>query len=214
MRSYRLITALLATLVLGTLAGACSLNPKEDPTRYYVLTNLAEDPDLVAGGSFAGQPDGPATAAGPSVGVRVVSFPSYLNRSRMVTRLTGNEVELMETERWGEPLEDAFLYSLAQNLGVLLGTDEVVLHPWYSIEEPEYRVRLDIIRFERDAQGTAHLVAQWELRSGEDALLSSDRFETTEAADPASISSSVEAQSRALAVLSRQIGEAIRTAGS
>jgi uncharacterized lipoprotein YmbA len=132
----------------------------------------------------------------------------------MVTRLTNNELEFMETDRWGEPLEEAFHYALGVNLGVFLGTDEVILHPWYATEQPEYVVMIDVIRFERNSQGSAHLVARWELRDAEGRILTSESFETTEDGDPASISSSVNAQSRAIAVLSRQISDAIRKAAS
>jgi hypothetical protein len=132
----------------------------------------------------------------------------------MVTRLASNELQFMETDRWGEPLEEAFQYALGVNLGALLGTEKVILHPWYSTEEPDYVVMVDVIRFERDPQGAAHLVAQWELRGPEGGVLSSRGFEVTEPGDPASIASSVEAQSRAVAALSRHISDAIRRAAS
>jgi len=206
---------MLAVATAGLLA-ACALNPKEDPTRYYVLSNMIDEPGLLESAGLAGadQEEEPSPLD-LRIGVRPVSFPSYLKRSRMVTRLASNELRYMETERWGEPLEEAFLYALGVNLGVLLGTDEVILHPWYATEKPELAVMVDVVRFERDQQGAAHLVVRWELRDASGAIVAADGFRVEEeAADPTSISSSVQAQSRTVAALSRRIGDAIRKAAT
>jgi len=210
-RGSRVVLA--AAVATSALLAACSLNPKEDPTRYYVLSNVVDEPSLL---EAAGLPA--AEEAGPSVhlrvGIRPVSFPSYLKRSRMVTRLASNELKYMETERWGEPLEEAFHYALGVNLGVMLGTDDVILHPWYATEKPEYAVMVDIVRFERDQQGAAHLVVRWELRDAEGEVITTDGFRAEEDADPSSILASVQAQSRTVAALSGQIAEAIQKAAS
>lgn len=203
----------MAAVVSSALLAACSLNPKEDPTRYYVLSNVVDEPGLL---ESAGLPavDEAAPTVHLRVGIRPVSFPSYLKRSRMVTRLASNELKYMETERWGEPLEEAFHYALGVNLGVMLGTDDVILHPWYATEEPEYAVMVDVIRFERDQQGAAHLVVQWELRDAGGEVVTRDGFKAEEDADPSSILASVQAQSRTVAALSGRIAEAIQKAAS
>jgi uncharacterized lipoprotein YmbA len=206
----RLLVA--AALILSSLLTACSLNPKADPTRYYVLSNLADDASLLgsAGGAQAAETPG----LDLRVGIRPVSFPSYLKRSRMVTRLATNELRYMETERWSEPLEEAFHYALAVDLGSLLGSGEVILHPWYSTEEPDFAVMVDVVRFERDGQGTAHLVVQWELRDAGGNLVTSEAFTAAEGADAEAIATSVQAQSRTVAALSSEIAAAIRKAAS
>jgi len=210
-RGSRVVVA--AVVVSSALFAACSLNPKEDPTRYYVLSNVVDEPSLL---EAAGLPaaDEAAPAVHLRVGIRPVSFPSYLKRSRMVTRLASNELKYLETERWGEPLEEAFHNALGVNLGVMLGTDDVILHPWYATEKPEYAVMVDVIRFERDQQGTAHLVVHWELRDAEGDVITTDGFRAEEDADPSSILASVQAQSRTVAALSGQIAEAIQKAAS
>lgn len=207
-------TVAAAVVAISALLAACSLNPKEDPTRYYVLSNVVDEPALLeAAGLPADWNPRPATA-GLTVGIRPVSFPSYLKRSRMVTRLAGNELSYMETERWGEPLEEAFHYALAVDLGVMLGTDDVILHPWYATEEPAFAVMVDVVRFERDQRGTAHLVVRWELRDAGGKVVTTDGFRAEEDADPESVLASVQAQSRAVAALSRRISDAIQKAAS
>ena len=199
----------VAALAVSGLLTACSLNPKTDPTRYYVLSNLADDPTLLAGVQAA-----ETLALDLRVGIRPVSFPSYLKRSRMVTRLATNELQYMETERWSEPLEEAFHYALAVDLGAILGPSEVILHPWYSTEEPDFVVMVDVVRFERDGQGTAHLIVQWELRDAWGDIVTSEAFTAAEGADAGAIATSVQAQSRTVAALSGEIAAAIRKATS
>ena len=205
--------AVAALVASSALLAACSLNPKEDPTRYYVLSSLMDEPDLLEAAGLPAEGEA-GSAIHLRVGVRPVSFPSYLKRSRMVTRLASNELKYMETERWGEPLEEAFHYTLGVNLGVMLGTDDVILHPWYATEKPEYAVMVDVVRFERDQQGAAHLVVRWELRDAEGEVITSDGFRAEEDAEPSSIPASVQAQSRTVAALSGQIAEAIQKAAS
>lgn len=209
MRTNRAPTVLLAILMAAGLTAACSLNPKEDPTRYYVLSNIVDEPALR---EAAGLPAGSGVAA-PEIDLRVgvgpITFPSYLKRTRMVTRVAENELRFLEADRWGDPLEEAFKYALAVDLSVVVGTSDVIVHPWYTTAKPGYSVLVDVVRFERDPQGTAHLLARWELRDESGSVVAADAFNGEEAGDPTSISSSVHAQSRLVAALSRQIGDAI-----
>jgi len=61
MKSNRASRAVLTTVAVGFLA-ACSLNPKEDPTRYYVLSNMADDASLL---EATPMPDGSMSSPGP-----------------------------------------------------------------------------------------------------------------------------------------------------
>jgi uncharacterized lipoprotein YmbA len=159
-----------------------------------------------------------ARSAGPvfevRVGVGPVTFPAYLKRSRMASRVANNELDFLETERWAEPLEEAFAHTLAENVSVLLRTQDVMRHPWYATAQPEYSVRVDVARFERDGTGPAHLQGSWEVRDDTGATLVSEPMDISEPADDPTVAASVQAQSRAVARLSRQIADAIRRAGS
>jgi uncharacterized lipoprotein YmbA len=124
-----------AILIVGFLT-SCSLNPKPDPTRYYVITAMPDDPGLRSAAGVGGENAEPARGEaeaprGQTIGVGPVSLPSYLGRTRMVTRVTDNELRFAETERWAEPLGDAFLSALGRDVGFLLQADEILLYPWY-----------------------------------------------------------------------------------
>ena len=100
----------------------------------------------------------------PAVGLGPIHLPGYLDQDQIVTRISQNDVTLSDGDRWAESLEDNIGQVLAHNLSVLLRTDRVRLHPWPARERPIYQVEIDVLSFERDTAGTAHLVARWFLR--------------------------------------------------
>lgn len=218
MRRGAFRTLATAAGAAGLLA-ACSLNPKPDPTTYYVLSTLADDPSVWSAAGLDGE--GVAEAArstGPALQVRIgvgpVALPPYLERSRMVTRVAKNELRFSEIHRWAEPLAEAFGSALAQDLAFLIGAQDLVMYPWYRTERPDYTARIDVARFERDVSGMAHLTCQWEVRRGPDDLVASGVLRLSEPPSDATVQGSVAAQSRLVAALSRVIADEIRRAAS
>ncbi len=218
MNRYR-AAPLLGVACAAGLVSACFLSPKPDPTRYYVLSGLEEDPGLYSAAGLVG--DDPATAARSAglpldirIGVGPITFPSYLTRTRMATRMADNQLGYSETDRWAEPLEEAFRYALAGDMEFIIGTDQVILHPWYRTDHPDVTVGVDVVRFERDHVGTVRLAGNWELRDATGETLGSRSFSIEEPANQESIASSVRAQSRAVAALAREIADEIRRADS
>jgi len=195
-------TRSVGATVLCAVAVACSLGPRPDSSRFYVLTSLAEA--------------GPRAAAPPAdrlaLGVGPITLPGYLTRGTVVTRLGPNRVVFSGVDRWGEPLDRAFARTLAENLGVLVGTDRVRFYPWYASEPIDFQVTVDVARFERDSAGSVELRARWTVRDVEGVERAGGRAAIREPADDASTGAAVAAQSRALAELSREIAEAIRAA--
>lgn len=210
---------LLAIAVGAALAAACSLNPKSDPTTYYVLSTLGDDPYLWSAAGLnaedaVGERPPTGTPLAAKIGVGPLSFPQYLERTRMVTRVAENELQFSEIHRWAQPLGEAFRSALAQDLGFLLGAQNLILHPWYRTESPEYTARIDVTRFERDASGTVHLTCRWEVRRGADEVLASGALQMSEPPADATIQGSVAAQSRLVAALSRVVADEIRRSAS
>ncbi|MDP2469996.1 MAG: PqiC family protein [Candidatus Palauibacterales bacterium] len=214
MNRTRGVRLLVVALVATGLTAACSLNPKEDPTRYYTLASLLDGPDLLQSAGLNAEGEDGLPALDLQIGVGPISFPRYLERSRMVTRLADSELQYLETERWAEPLDEAFQRVLAANLSKILRTDDVIFHPWYSTVHPDYSVAVHVVRFERDPQGTAHLAARWELWGASGDLIATEGFRDVEPPDSPSISGSVQAQDRLLARLSRRIADEIRHSSS
>ena len=99
-----------------------------------------------------------------AISVGPIHLPGYLDQDQLVTRISQNRLTLSENDRWAEPLEDNIARVLAQDLAVLLQTDGVNVHPWPGRQRPTYQVEIEVLSFETDTAGTAHLVGRWVLR--------------------------------------------------
>ncbi|GAB6190600.1 PqiC family protein [Desulfocastanea catecholica] len=58
-----------------------------------------------------------------------VEIPDYLNRPEIMTRKGRNTVELAEFNRWAGSFKESITAVLAENLGLLLGSDLVYVPP-------------------------------------------------------------------------------------
>jgi uncharacterized protein len=196
-KSARTSLAILAVLAAAlTLAGCAN----GQPTRFYTLSALADAP---GGTPRATRPD-------LTVGVGPVTLPSYLDRPQLVTRAGDNRVVLADFDSWVEPLQGMFARVLAENLALLLGTDDVLLLPQRRDFALDRQVEVDVTRFDVDAAGNAVLDARWWVfgRGGEK-LLRSGRSTISEPAAVGDYSSAAAALSRALGAMSEEIAQAI-----
>ncbi len=202
--SRRSFAAALAALALA----ACTvLEPRADPTRFFVLA-----PRAAAGAALA-DAGGGAVPAGAGAGVLVgpLRLPDYLLRPEVVRRVGPNQLEPSRVDRWAEPLDKAFLRVLALDLAALLPRGSVIAHPAPSSERPALQVELDAAAFEGDREGRVRLAGFWSLRN----LRASDRavhpFALERRAASPETPDLVEAMSALVAELAAEIA---RTAGA
>ena len=181
---------------LALLAGCAD----SQPTRFYTLSALTDAP--------GGKP--PKTLADLTVGVGPVTLPPYLDRPQLVTRAGDNRVVLADIDSWAEPLQGMFARVLAENLVLLLGTDDVVILPQRRDLALDRQVEVDVTRFDVDAAGNAVLDARWWVygRNGEK-LLRSGRSTISEPAQVGDYTAAAGALSRALGAMSEEIAQAI-----
>lgn len=160
----RLCTA-AACAALVALTGCSLLAPRNEPVQFFVLA--ASPPD-------AGSPSAGSRADRPTIGLGPVTLPGYLDRREIVTRVAPNQVRLSQNEQWAEPLAENVRSVLAQELASRLGGATIVIFPWLGSFRPDYRVRIDVTRFEPTVAGTAELAARWQVLSGRDVLAARD----------------------------------------
>ncbi len=141
-----------ALVLAAALASACSSAP---PVRFYVVTPLAV-------------PAPAQRAPGPGVAVAAVRLPEYLERPQLVTRSGDHRLQLEEYHQWGGNLAKDLTRVMAENLSLLLGSDAVVASPHTQRTRPDYRVEIEVLRFERGSDARVHLAAKWWLRRGAD----------------------------------------------
>lgn len=187
------VLALLATLVgCGTTQAS----------RFYMLESMAGTPSL----ERIEAPDQDI-----SVGLGPITFPDYLDRPQIVTRTQQNRVLVAEFDRWAGPLSGNVSRVLAEDLTLLLNTDNVVQYPWPASFEVTYQVMIDCYRFDGVLGDKALLEVQWSVvgKKGRKVLLLK-RSAFAEPIGGASYEALVAAQSRALGNLSREMALALK----
>ncbi len=173
------------------------------PTKFYSLTSEVT-PDITY---KADVPD-----RNFSVGVGPVTVADYLDRPQIVTRTGRNEIKVSDFNKWAGSLESDILRVLAENLSTLLFIRHVYSHPWKSYVPLNYRVEVDVTRFEGTVGGDVVLKASWRISAGkENTLIMMDSGSFSEQAVGTDYNSVVAAKSRALADLSRVIAASINT---
>lgn len=173
----------------------------------------------VAGCGTSAQPhfytlDSVATADGApesriSVMVGPVSVPSTVDQPQFVVQVAPNRVDVDEFDRWASPLADGIARAVAGDLSVLLASPNVASAPFAGFT-PEYRVTINIQRFESVKGGSALIDAVWAVRSAASGKAQSGRTVACEPVQGDGFDALAAAHSRALARLSGDIAAAIR----
>jgi uncharacterized protein len=139
---------------------ACTVLPaQKDTTELFILTPASQAPS-------SGPPhDSPRREL--SIGLGPVNFPGYLKRREIVSRLSGGQLRLSDNKRWAESLDANFQSVLSQDLATRLGTQRIVLFPWYGRPDIEYQIEVQVHRFDADADNRSHLDARWIIKDGQ-----------------------------------------------
>lgn len=191
MRSFGLGTA---AICLALLTAACGRSPR---VTFYTLAPVAKVEAAPAETT-------PAIVVGP------ITLPELVDRPHFVVRVTANRVDILETHRWAEPLKSEIPRLIAQNLGRLLGTNRVSSHRQHAGGDAQYRVLVDILRFESVPGDAVTVDAAWTLRRGAGAAPRKGRSLVVEKTAGAGYDALAAAYSRALAGVSGDLARAIR----
>lgn len=180
------------------LAGCAS----SAPSRFYVLSPLA---------SSKAESQALKDEVCIAIGIGPVELPAYLDRPQIVTRVSENELNLAEFDKWAEPLKDNLFRVLAENLSTLLCADAISIFPWKGPTPIDYQVEVTVIRMDGNVGGNASLVARWAIfRENDKKMLLTRKSSYSEPLSSQNYKALVSAQSRTIADLSREIAEAIK----
>lgn len=145
-----------------------------------------------------------------TISVNLVSFPSYLDRPQIVTRPTAHTLAIHEFRRWGGSLESDFVRVLGENLSILLDTQRIFLSQ-RNMPAIDYRVAIDVNRFDGDLGKQVVLDADWMIITQENKERAVIRKSVIrEAIDAHDYESLVAAKSRAVDRLSREIADVLQ----
>ena len=172
---------------------ACGTSPQE---RFFTL---AADPPPARAAT--------QSARAFSIIVGPVTVPEIVDRPQVVLRSSPSRVEIVELARWAAPLKSEIPRVVADHLSQLVDGSRVSTAAQRATGVPDFRVLIDVQRFESAPGEGATMHALWEVR-GKTGLPVAGRTAVTE---PAGVGYDdlVAAHSRALAALSRDIAAAI-----
>jgi uncharacterized protein len=193
--------AAMGSLLLPFLLGRCG----SPPTQVFDLSPATQS------APFAVSP----SRAGPLIYVDKPAVAGYVDRTQMVTRSGDNRVSIHEFEVWSDPPADLIARAIVDDLSRRFGADRVMTTPVERYATPDWRVELNVLRFDVDGSGQALLDARWTLLAGPNDRLAATRRERieTSAGDAADPSRRVAALRQAVAILANHIGDAIAMGG-
>ena len=155
-------------------------------------------------------PPAAATSRPLNVFVGPITIPEAVDRPQMMMRVDANQVELVDLDRWAEPLKSAIPRLVADTLTRELAASTVMTSRQSATLTFDYRVAIDVQRFDFSAGDGAVVDALWTIRNAKNDTPLSGRSEAREPAgsrDPQAMAAS---QSRALEKVARDIAAAIR----
>ena len=197
----RVLSLGLITVCLLNL-GACA---NTQPTHFYLMRAL----DPVSRASLE------IESSSLSLGLGPISLAKYLDRPQIITRQSVHEIHLAEFHKWGAPLKEHVSHILEENLIHLLGTDGVVRYPWKRSTLPDYQLSLAIIQFDGIQREEAVLRVRWILAKDDGRIvLQKKTSEFSEVIQGSAYEDVVEAMSRVLVSLSREIADAIQVSST
>ena len=190
---YLIARSITLCAFVSLLVGACGSSP---PVRYFALSPMdsvqQQDPDDAV-----------------TLGVGPLRLPEYLNRSQIVTRGGGSELEVDEFSRWAEPLTQALHRVVSTDVDNMMNGVMVIAFPWEAVvhNEVDYRLLGEVTRFDADRSGRVVLDIQWGITAttGQVAVVIRRTQYETRAARPDDPAIVVSAMNDALAMFSRDV---------
>lgn len=134
----------VSALLFSTLT-ACSTSPEP---RLYIIEPMSASASTQIDNNL-------------SIGVGPVTLPAHLNGKEIVTHDQRYRVNSAEFDRWAEPLDQNIVNALAENLSVLIPSDQVIAYPWNSVHDFDFTVAVRVIAFGATPNGEVVLSASW-----------------------------------------------------
>lgn len=197
-RPHRLARLAAALCCGGALAGCTLLRAQPDESRYFALSSTSTSTI----DSVPARPD-------LHFGLGPVEVPDYLDTQSIVRSGPGGAIEYVPHAFWAEPVEKGFERALRYRASARLGTSHAVAYPWYSTTRVDWKVPVDVLRFEATTDGRAMLVARWSVaRTSDGRAVATEQF-TCEEPGGADAAALVDALSRCVDRLTAEIAAAL-----
>lgn len=184
-------------LVIALAALAACATPVA--MRYYTLSGGSPPPASA-----------PSLAPEYRVVIGPVTVPEALDRLQIVLRVGPNRYAISDAERWSGYLKREIPRVIADYVGQRLPAARVAAHLQDGAQDADYRVLIDVLRFESVPQESITLEATWSVRSRGGERLYEARSVFVEPVKDPGIAPLVAAHEKALAALGREIAATVQ----
>lgn len=186
----------LILLGVSALLSACA----STPTNFYTLEAQSRAPAVTTSTGVTKQ----------LIGIGPLSMPALLDRRGFVTRTENNSVQIAEFDQWAAPLQNNVLAVLSKNVATLLPNAIVRAYPWSVYGSVDYRVIIDITRFDTQLGKSANLEASWAIMEEKNhTIIRNGQTRLQQPLNDVSYNNAAQALSKLLSELSHQLSQAL-----
>ena len=183
-------------LCVSALLTACA----STPTNFYTLESQSRPPAVTT----------KTGATKPLIGIGPLSLPALLDRRGIVTRSENNSVQIAEFDQWAAPLQNNVIAVLSKNVATLQPNAIVRAYPWSVYGNVDYRVIIDISRFDTQLGKSANLEASWAIMEEKNhTIVSNGQTKLEQRLSETSYNSAAQALSKLLSEFSQQLSMAL-----
>lgn len=184
--------SLVLALCCAAFLTGCGSSAK---TYYYTLQPLGQT-------TSAAKPTTPVV----SIAITSLKLPELVDRPQLVLRQGETQVLIDDNHLWGQALKSEILDSLAHHLAQERGALQVILPGQSGAAEAQYKITVDILRFDSILGAEAILEARWRISGKPDTQPKTGHALVRENASGAvPYDALVAAHRRAVAKLAREI---------
>ena len=183
-------------LCVSALLSACA----STPTNFYTLESQSRPPAVTT----------IASAKKLLIGIGPLTLPALLDRKGIVTRAENNSVQIAEFDQWAAPLQNNVIAVLSKNVATLQPNAIVRAYPWSVYGNVDYRVIIDITRFDMQLGKSANLEASWAIMEEKNhTIISNGQTKLQQPLTDASYNSAAQALGKLLSDFSQQLSRAL-----
>lgn len=183
-------------LCVSALLSACA----SPPTNFYTLEAQSRAPAVPNTTGVTKQ----------LIGIGPLSMPALLDRRGFVTRSENNSVQIAEFDLWAAPLQNNVLAVISKNIATLQPNTIVRAYPWSVYGSVDFRVIIDITRFDTQPGKSANLEASWAIMEEKNhTIISNGQTRLQQPLNDASYNNAAQALSKLLSEFSQQLSLAL-----
>ena len=183
-------------LCASVLLTACA----STPTHFYTLEAQSRPPVATSTSS----------AKKTLIGIGPLTLPALLDRKGIVTRADNNSVQIAEFDQWAAPLQNNVIAVISKNVAALQPNAIVRAYPWGVYGNVDYRVIIDITRFDTQLGKSVNLEASWAIMEEKNhTIVGNGQTKLQQPLNDPSYNSAAQGLSKLLSDLSQQLSMAL-----